>query len=107
MLDGKWDVPFHADVDFVGDSYIWNDPSSGTHRSLLKAKQYCSNEGKCFGILEVARERYSGWMISTNFPIRLVPGYKKDNKLEYGAYYIHKKEGNIVYHICLFIFEDK
>ena len=89
MLDGRW---------YVEKGSFNSHGSHKRHGSLLKAKQHCSKEGKCFGIEFNA---YSGLVYSINFPIRLKQqqqqGFdKKENVL-----------GNIVYHECLFILEDK
>ena len=69
MLDGKWRV---------------DQGSRRRHISLLKAKQHCSKEGKCFGI-EVDEKKF---VYSINFPIRLI-------QQQQGYYYIHKKESVI------------
>ena len=82
MLDGKWEVKYG---------------SYKSQSTLLKAKQHCSNEGECFGIMVGAD---SGNVYSINFPIRLIQQQE--------GWHIHKKEhvlGNIVYHDCLNILE--
>ena len=83
MLDGKWEVQ-HGSYDM--------------NRTLLKAKQHCSKEGKCFGI-KVKADYSSTFFYSINFPIQLIQNQQ-------GKYYIHKKEnglGNMFDHGSLFI----
>ena len=85
MLDGKWAV--------AGDDY-----KHTLHSSLLKAKQHCSNGGKCFGIMVWRGSWGYGSVYSINFPIRLSDNYHKIPN-----WHIYKKEnsfGNILYDEC-------
>ena len=109
MLDGKWEL----DLGSGTRQYPFNTTNrpyfeieeilKKNKKNTLKAKQHCSNEGKCFGI---AVEAISGYVYYINFPIRLI----QQQQVNLITTYIHKKEnvpGNIVYHECLFILEDK
>ena len=80
VLDGQWEV--------AQGHQVHQDTSLSGNSNLLKAKRYCSKEGKCFGFM--VREN-SGSVFSFNFPFRLI-------QQQQDSYSIHKKEsvsGNI------------